>query len=381
MQRCTTRHPKAGEMNEAKDGYKLLARLRGLEHQLHRLRRDWKSFRDNPSHDALSDLRSHSRRLSEALDDLADGLEPTDAPTPSPTPQEPGPVRPAPRIVVNASRDLDARIWEATRQWKGLTGGDDPAHLEGLVSTLQTCSERAGTLAMALGGPASRRSGSARSRRGGPEDTVDAMAAELHGMLWRLKADWQRVRSAPSSDRLRLLQEGFGAAAEVALGLRELRGRVGESRFRRSLRVGSQLTDGVRFLPWRDPFTGAYNREGFEALAGAELKRCRRYGRPFGLLMLEISAPDLMSLQRAVATVRAELREYDLVARSVDDLILIGVPEQGGGPTRRVASRVIRSLRAAGFGDWFRGLSYATLPEDGSTLSGLTDEARGRLQP
>jgi len=145
--------------------------------------------------------------------------------------------------------------------------------------------------------------------------------------------------------------------------------------------VGRHLTDGVRFLPYRDPFTGVYNREGFDALAEAELKRCRRYDRGFGLLVLEISPPDLAGLQRAVATARAELREYDLIARYVDDLVFIGVPEGGGGATRRVASRVLKALRAGGMGTWFRQLSYAILPDDGSTLSGLIHTARERLQP
>ena len=84
---------------------------------------------------------------------------------------------------------------------------------------------------------------------------------------------------------------------------------------------------------------------------------------------------------RAVATARAELREYDLIARYVDDLVFIGVPEGGGGATRRVASRVLKALRAGDMGPWFRQLSYAILPEDGSTLSGLIRTARERLQP
>ncbi|MCK5483523.1 MAG: hypothetical protein KAJ13_07450 [Gemmatimonadetes bacterium] len=375
-------------MSETGDGYRLLARLRGLERQLLRLRGEWRSFRDEPCPETLSDIRLRSRRFSEALDALALSVEHGEASNRT-SEWEAGETegargRPAPRDVISASRDLDARIWEAARRWKGVLDGNGGADLDRLVSVLKRSGDRLGTLIIALGGTRStwqppRELSEIDS--GSPGVSIEGAAAELEGMLWRLQADWQQLRRAPNVDRLRLLMESFQKAAETAANLRGLRGRVGQSRFQQALRVGRQLTDGVRFLPYRDPFTGIYNREGFDALAEAELKRCRRYGRGFGLLVMEISPPDLAGLQRAVATARAELREYDLIARYVDDLILIGVPEGGGGATRRVASRVLRALRAGDMGAWFRRLSYATLPEDGSTLSGLIHTARDRLQP
>ena len=375
-------------MSETGEGYRLLARLRGLERQLLRLRGEWRSFRDEPCPETLSDIRLRSRRFSEALDALALSVEHGEASNRT-SEWEAGETegargRPAPRDVISASRDLDARIWEAARRWKGVLDGNGGADLDRLVSVLKRSGDRLGTLIIALGGTRSTwqpRGDLSEVDSGNPGVSIEGAAAELEGMLWRLQADWQQLRRAPNVDRLRLLMESFQKAAETAANLRGLRGRVGQSRFQQALRVGRQLTDGVRFLPYRDPFTGIYNREGFDALAEAELKRCRRYGRGFGLLVLEVSPPDLAGLQRAVATARAELREYDLIARYVDDLILIGVPEGGGGATRRVASRVLRALRAGDMGAWFRRLSYATLPEDGSTLSGLIHTARDRLQP
>ncbi len=374
-------------MNETTDGFRLLARLRGLERQLRHLREDWRSFRDQPSPETLSDVRRRSRHFSDALEQLGVSLERADASSAPevarPGPGEPPRDRPAPREVVAASRDLDAKVWEAARRWKDVLDAEETEDLESLVSVLESLADRSATLIVALGGSVTASpAGQTTSdiERGNPELTIEGLAAELEGMLWRLQADWNQVRRAPSTDRVRLLHESFRVAAEAAAGLRELRGRVGESRFRRSLRVGRQLTDGVHYLPYRDPFTGVYNREGFDELAEGELKRCRRYGRRFGLLILEISPPDLAGLQRAVATARAELREYDLIARYVDDLILIGVPEGGPGATRRVASRVLKALRAENMGPWFRRLAYATLPEDGSTLGGLIEEARTRLQ-
>lgn len=374
-------------MSQTADGYELLARLQGLERQLRRLRNEWRAFRDQPSRETLSEVRRRTRRFSEALEQLGLGVEQPGAPVlADASVSNSGDVprnRPTPRDVVAASRDLDAKVWEATRRWKSVLDGEGSGDLGGLVTVLETSAERSATLIVALGGSVSPSLTGESSRDVGldsPEVTIEGFASELAGMLWRLQADWHQVRRSPNPDRLRLLHESFHVAARTAAGLRDLRGRVGDSRFRRLLRVGRQLTDGVHFLPYRDSFTGAYNREGFNALAEAELKRCRRYGRRFGLLVLEISPPHLAGLRRAVATARAELREYDLIARYVDDLILIGVPEGGPGPTRRVASRVLKALRAEDMGPWFRRLAYATLPEDGSTLGGLIEEARARLQ-
>lgn len=365
----------------------MLAGLRGVERQLRRLRADWRSFRDAPSAEALGDIRHRSLQVTAALDDLASRLESPDEavqvdctlPRQATGRQQ----RPAPREVVAASRDLDSWIWRATRQWKGVVDGEGEHDLSALVRVLERSALRAETLISALGGSVDAYAETVctpdvPSRA--HSDRIQAWSAELAAMLWRLQADWQHVRRVPSPERIRVLRAGLQQAAGTASKLRDERQRAGETDFRRALRVGHHLREGVQFLPYRDPFTGAYNREGFDALAGAELKRCRRYGRRFGLLILEVAPPDLDGLQRVVATARAELREYDLIARYIEDLIVIGIPEGGPGATRRVASRILKAMRNAGMGAWFQRLAYATLPEDGSTLGGLIDSARQRLQ-
>lgn len=377
-------------MSEMADGYRLLAQLRVLERQLGLLRSEWRAFGDNPSPESLADVCRRAQRFSDSLEVLVHTVDRDVQSDSSNERDRRRPVRrdrPAPRAVVSASRDLDAKIGEATRRWKEVLDGDEAGDLDRLVSVLQASADRVAILVAALGGtPPPRRQARVDNigtniGTGDPGTMIEAAAAEVEGMLWRLQADWQQLRRAPSVDRLGLLMDSFEAAAEGTARLREMRGRVGQARFQSALRVGRQLTDGVRFLPYRDPFTGIYNREGFDALAEAELKRCRRYRRSFGILFLEISSPDLAGLRRVAATARAELRDYDLIARYVDDLILIGVPEGGGGATRRVASRILRALRAGDMGGWFQRLAYATMPEDGSTLSGLIDTARDRLQP
>jgi hypothetical protein len=202
----------------------------------------------------------------------------------------------------------------------------------------------------------------------------------MDGRLWQLQTDWQHMRQHPISERLHVLMETFESAATSGERLREALHRAGTAEVRRALRIRRHMPEGAPFLPYRDPLTGAYNREGFDTLAGLDLKRCRRYGRPFGLLAVRLSPPDLPGLRRAVASIRAELREYDLVARHTDDRIVIGLPEAGSGATRRVASRVIRALREEQMETWFQRLSYATVPEDGATLAGLIDAAYERLR-
>jgi GGDEF domain-containing protein len=372
-------------MNESQDGYGLLARLRELERELRRLRGDWRSFRDHPSPRTLSDLRRQTSTFAVGLDSLLEeaARPSTERPPVASSPAAPRRDRPAPRDVVRASREIDALIWATTSGWREALAGREEEHLSSMADALQRSAERCATLIVALGGTVTRSGGTwgGVARQADPtEGSIEDLATELEGMLWKVQADWQYLRGGPTPDRLHLLMDSLESAASTTTALLDLGRRAGGARFRRALRIGRQLNEGVRFLPYRDPFTGAYNREGFDALAEAELKRCRRYGRPFGLLALEISPPNLPGMKRLVATARAELREYDLVARYVDDLILVGVPEGGAGPTRRVASRLLRALRAEDMSGWFRRLSYAASPEDGSTLGGLVRSVRERLQ-
>ena len=372
-------------MNESQDGYGLLASLRELEREMRRLRGEWRSFRDHPSSRTLSLLRGQTAAFASKLEELGKeaGRSWPAGPPVAPTAGVPRKDRPAPRDVIRASREIDGLIWAATRGWRDVLAGEDEEHLSTMIDAFRRSADRCGTLIVALGGAVTRSAtrGDRVIRHSDQiEASIEDLAAEIEGMLWKIQADWQYLRGGPAPDRLHMLMESLESAASTATVLLDLSRRTGSGRFRRAMRVGRQLNEGVRFLPYRDPFTGAYNREGFEAVAGAEMKRCRRYDRPFGLLALEISPPNLPGMQRLVATARAELREYDLVARYVDDLMLIGVPEGGAGPTRRVASRLLRALRAEGMGGWFRRLSYAASPADGSTLSGLIRSVRERSQ-
>jgi GGDEF domain-containing protein len=139
------------------------------------------------------------------------------------------------------------------------------------------------------------------------------------------------------------------------------------------------MDDAVRFAPYRDAFTGLYNRQGFDALAGAELKRCRRYSRSFGLLLIETQPSDLAELRNTIGTLQALLRGYDLISRYSDRRLAVGLPEAHGAQTRRIAARLLRALQSEGRSS-VRHLSYALLPEDGVTLAALFEQAEERLE-
>ncbi|MEN8144360.1 MAG: hypothetical protein ABFS14_05355, partial [Gemmatimonadota bacterium] len=131
---------------------------------------------------------------------------------------------------------------------------------------------------------------------------------------------------------------------------------------------------------YRDGFTGAYNREGFDVRAGAELKRCRRHKRPFGLLLMRVEASDLEELRRRIEVIQEDLRDYDLLSRYVDQFIVVGLPESEREGALAVAKRVKLALRDAGLDHPADRLAFASCPDDGQTLSSLLTVAERRLE-
>lgn len=367
--------------------YKLLSTLRALESHLGRLRSRWRSFREDPSPAALTVVRAQVEHLSSELRELArelEGATPEWSPASDRERAAPGgALRPTARHVVSASRELDAGIGEAVRAWKEVIDRPDAQRLRHLATILAGSARQAVTLLEALGGM--RPSHSTPRRRTAPFlpgsaiDRIEMRSTELESLIWRIRSDWHHVRRAPTIERIGRLQSELAEAADCTEELRLDVGTAGSTAFRRALRIGIHSADAVRFLPFRDPLTGVYNRQGFDSLAGAELKRCRRYRRRFGLLLVRIEPTDLEDLRRTVVTARAELREYDLIGRYLEDQLIIGIPEGGRGATRRVASRLLRALRRSGNRRPVTGLGYSTSPEDGSTLSGLVDAAAARI--
>lgn len=367
-------------------GFELLAGLRRLERRMGRAQRNWRLFREDPTPANLEDVRRQLQQLQGELADLTVALDEDVAGGSGRGPMQLARVepaeRPGARDVVRASRELGDWVAQASSRWKAVIDDPSEERIRHLGHVLERAADQAGVLALALGDTTDRHrphaSGTGRPV-GSAESRIETAAAELEASLWRVQSDWHHVRQTPSLERIRILAAELRQAAAQAAGLLRDVHQAGATAFRRAAQAGARSADAVRFRPFRDPFTGTYNREGFDTLASAELKRCRRYGRRFGLLMLEITPVDLDGLRELIAIARSELRGYDLLARYSGDLLVIGLPEGGAGPARRVAARILNAIDRSGSGDAIRSLAYATMPDEASTLSGLVDAARTRM--
>lgn len=347
-------------------GYDLLTHLRRLETRIARLQKRWQTFRADPRPERLQEFRTAFSATDRALEELAAELGGDDG-------LSAAYVSPDARSVVEAGRTLDQALAEITRAWGFLRRDPDPEGLNGLADRLARAEAAAGVLVRAL--PRDEWRGEEIERAAGPATPA---AGSLDGLLSRIRDDWQNLRRDPAPDRAGLLRAELAEARRLA---ESLRGRLTATAKpdADAARYMTGMDDQVRFAPYRDAFTGLYNREGFDTLAGAELKRCRRYSRSFGLLLLETHAGDLAELRGTVGTLQSLLRGYDLISRYSDRRLAVGLPEADGPETRRVAARLLRALEESGRSP-VRRLSYALMPEDGATLAALVAGAETRLE-
>ena len=290
--------------------------------------------------------------------------------------------KPSASEIVRASRALDALVTGLSGRWKEFQRRYAPEQLDGVEASLQEALARAEVLLAAVTSAAmddpEGDSTHETARPVAADGELEARRKALDALLWRISSDWQYLRRHPTPDRIGVLRDQIGEALAHAKGLGYTLVAALAAGTARPVEPPSAV-DAVRFYPYRDGFTGTYNREGFDAVAGAELKRCRRYGRSFGLVLLEAAPTELEGLRRRVSVISGELRGYDILARYVDRIIVIGLPEAGAGETRRVAARVMRALQAnVGFAEADR-LALAVMPDDEETLSGLVATARDRL--
>jgi len=107
-----------------------------------------------------------------------------------------------------------------------------------------------------------------------------------------------------------------------------------------------------------DWLTGLPNRRGFLAVAEAEERRSRRSGRPFSIALADLDrfkevndahghATGDLVLQAACATVRAALREQDLVARWGGEELILLLPETPADGAFAAAEAVRRAVAAS----------------------------------
>ena len=240
----------------------------------------------------------------------------------------------------------------------------------------------------------------------------------LEGLLRLVERDWQQFRGRPAAASLerlgrsiealndhlrasRLLIEAASTAGEQA-PFPQIQGSTGSSPATAGVETpgggelsgdrrngpeassiappgGESRTGSARYPPFRDQDTGLHSREGFDAVASGELKRCRRYERAFALLLIQLAVRDPDELRRAAGVVRRSLRESDLAGRHVDRTLAVALPETGLDDGRRVAGRLVSGLERVGAWGEEARLGIAGHPIDGETLLALFDTARGQL--
>lgn len=159
--------------------------------------------------------------------------------------------------------------------------------------------------------------------------------------------------SGPGDDELqrllRLTERGLAAVQEMIAVLREND---------REMMALVQRVRQLELLVWSDVLTGLLNRRGLEEEMGREEARCRRYGTPAAVVMLDIDGLKAVNerhglaggdaLLRAVGTaLRNGARDSDIVARIGDGQFVAVLPGADLSGARVFVERVRGAARFA----------------------------------
>jgi len=369
---------------DGRDRYELLRRLRRSEQRIRAIRRRWRAFREDPDPATLARVRRQLDRAAAEVDRLARALRaPMDrAPDARPA-MRTGSGTPSPRDLVEAGRELETAVGEAVRAWAGTRRAPEAGALDRLIHHLGEAASHAGTLSAAL------EPLDARDAFGAAGTVPDAVAptgtpgrpdrvsgSTLDARLAQLRAEWSEIRRRPTPRRAAALAETIEAARLQAASLRALAASDSPLADPEALRYLGGAGDAVRFRPYRDEATGAYNEAGFRVAAGVELDRCRRYGRPLGLVLLTLEPRETHRLRPILGAIRGLLRDYDVAGRVGATELALGLPESDARGTRRIAARLLRALDAAGHRGALARLDYAVCPGDGEEVEVLLAAAR-----
>jgi diguanylate cyclase (GGDEF)-like protein len=208
------------------------------------------------------------------------------------------------------------------------------------------------------------------------------------GIGWTAAADWHHVPwTIPRWDAgLRLAILGT-----LAVGVSTFHAAI-----ERLLRTEDVLAATVvreRDLARRDRLTRLWNSRYFHEVLEQELARCHRYGRPFGLLLVDLDgfkavndtaghlAGDVV-LQVVGRVLRENTRATDVPARLGGDEFAVILPEATGEMVRRYAAKLVGLVAEAPFPPELPrvtasvgGVAFATAPESAKAALAAADEA------
>ncbi len=365
--------------NGRRERYAVLARLRRVERRFEVVDRRWVEFRDGPSPARLSALRRSVSAADRELSSLSEALHgESGGPTGGSVDESRAP---SPRDLVGAGRELDALVNGIHQAWSATRGAPEASSLLRISGMLAQAEQAAGTLERALTPLSTEADRGSPTRQVEPSPLASGHAATLNELiLLRLHQDWDALRRRPTIDRTRQLRVVLAEARTRASDLAALAGSGSALATPEALRYLSGAAEAVRFPPYRDPDTGSYNGRGFEVSALAELERCRRYGKSFGLIVLSLAEQGAPSARPVIGAIQSLLRRSDLAGRLASDQLVLALPESDGRTTRRIAARILRALDAAEYGEAVTKLAYAVSPEEGRTLLELLAAARARLE-
>jgi diguanylate cyclase (GGDEF)-like protein len=220
----------------------------------------------------------------------------------------------------------------------------------------------------------------------GPKDGLqlirEALAAGCRTPIVFLTAE-----SSPQVDI-----EAMNAGALDYLVKGEITPRSLERSLRYALKLGETL-EALRQLATRDQLTGLLNRREFDRIMAEEAERCRRFGQPLALVMVDIdhfkAVNDTHGHQAGDAVLRAiaktltgQLRTVDRVARIGGEEFALVLMQTGRSAATEVAQRVVEAVAASPVviesGASLRltiSAGVAVLPEDVSWLELLIGAA------
>ena len=161
--------------------------------------------------------------------------------------------------------------------------------------------------------------------------------------------------TAESSPQVDIEAMNAGALDYLVKG--EITPRSLERSLRYALKLGETL-EALRQLATRDQLTGLLNRREFDRIMAEEAERCRRFGQPLALVMVDIDhfkavndthghqAGDAV-LREIAKTLTGQLRTVDRVARIGGEEFALVLMQTGRSAATEVAQRVVEAVAAS----------------------------------